>query len=193
MVSNDSSHPSGVEFDKLNLGLVFESVMSLTMNTVPNCSAWRTVVLGALGFWLSASVILDGLVMPGLYMTGMMAQDGFASAGYSLFWVFNRLELVLAALILTGVLRLRYEQQLQMWESRRSLGLGFLLIAIALLYTYALTPEMGALGLHLNWFTTNEFPSTSMALMHQSYWMLEVIKLAVCGALLRSHYRLRLG
>jgi hypothetical protein len=53
-----------------------------------------------LGFWFSSSIILDWVIIPSLYVSGMMTQSGFASAGYLIFWNFNRIELVCAALIL---------------------------------------------------------------------------------------------
>jgi len=55
-----------------------------------------------LGFWLSGSLILDWVILVCVF--GMMTQAGFATAGYLIFWNFNRIELLSAALVLTGVL-----------------------------------------------------------------------------------------
>ena len=68
---------------------------------------WQTVVMFALGFWLSSSLLIDFLIIPGLSAAGMMTQEGFASAGYLIFGIFNRIELLCAALILTGFLVIR--------------------------------------------------------------------------------------
>jgi len=64
---------------------------------------WQTIVTLTLGFWLSGSLILDWVILPSLYVSGMMTQAGFAT-GYLIFWNFNRIELLSAALVLTGVL-----------------------------------------------------------------------------------------
>lgn len=166
--------------------------MNLATHPSSRYSGWRLAILAAIAFWISSSLILDLVIMPGLYVSGMMSQDGFASAGYSIFGAFNRIELVCASVVLTGILCLRYAQGIVMWESRRAMGLAIVLLAIALTYTYALTPEMSALGMRLNLFaSTSEVPS-AMFWMHQSYWMLELVKLAAAGMLLRSHYRLTL-
>jgi hypothetical protein len=45
--------------------------------------AWQTVVMFALGFWLSSSLLLDFVIMPGLSAAGMMSQASAATAGYS--------------------------------------------------------------------------------------------------------------
>ena len=49
---------------------------------------WSAIVLFALGFWLSASLLLDCVVIPGLLTSGMMNQEGFPSAGYVNLWYF---------------------------------------------------------------------------------------------------------
>ncbi|MFM7426654.1 MAG: hypothetical protein ACKO7W_16945 [Elainella sp.] len=116
----------------------------------------------------------------------MMTQPGFASAGYSLFWVFNHLELLCAASVLTSVLVLRQTAPLPRWI----LPAAGVLLAIALIYTYGLTPQMSALGLQLNWFEPTEVP-TAMNQLHGGYWLLELLKLGLGGALLSSSYRLR--
>jgi hypothetical protein len=147
---------------------------------------WRTVLLATLAFWLSGSLLLDVVVMPSMYAAGMMNQPGFASAGYSIFWVFNHLEVLCAALALTGVLVLRNTicASISRWAIPMALGL----LGIALIYTYALTPEMSALGMQLNWFDTTEVPTT-MNQMHGGYWLLEVLKFGVGATLLRMGYK----
>lgn len=54
-------------------------------------------------FWLSGSLVLNWVIIPSLYISGMMTQSEFA-IGYLIFWNFNRIELLSAALVLTGVL-----------------------------------------------------------------------------------------
>jgi hypothetical protein len=147
---------------------------------------WRLVLLATLMFWLSGSLLLDAVVMPSMYATGMMTQPGFASAGYSIFWVFNHLEVLCAAFILTSVLVLRYTicTTITRWAIPMALGL----LGIALIYTYVLTPEMSALGMQLNWFEPSEFP-TAMNQMHGGYWLLEVLKFVAGSTLLSVSYR----
>lgn len=155
------------------------------MNTISTVEfkrpIWQTAVMFALGFWLSASIVLDWVIMPSLYFSGMMSQAGFTTAGYMLFWNFNRLELLSAAVVLTGVLALRKTQ------SRWHVGgivLSVMLLAIAMLNTYFLTPQMCAVGTHLNLFETASAIPAQMNLLHGSYFVLELIKLAVGGTLL---------
>lgn len=139
--------------------------------------------MAALAFWLSSSVLLDFIVMPNMYAAGMLAQPGFASAGYRLFEVFNHLEVVCAALVLTGMLILRNGVG-DRWQIYLAAGL----LAIPLIYTYGLTPEMGALGLQLDQFQVQETPAL-MNQMHGGYWLLEVLKLGMASALLKANYR----
>ena len=63
---------------------------------------WSATTMFALGFWLSSSLVFDCLVIPGLLSSGMMSQDGFATAGYTIFGTFNHIELICAALVLAG-------------------------------------------------------------------------------------------
>lgn len=147
---------------------------------------WRTLLISALAFWLSGSLLIDLVIMPTMYTAGMTAEPGFATAGYSLFWIFNRLEVICAAIVLTGVLVLKRldPEQSHRWAAPMSVGL----LVVALLYTYGLTPEMSSLGLHLNLFeSTSEVPAL-MNLMHGSYWVLELLKISVGGLLLRSYF-----
>ena len=151
--------------------------------------AWQTIILFTLAFWLSSSLILDLVIMPGLYASGMMTQTGFATAGYLIFWIFNRIELVCAALVLTGTLALNRTQTQA--ENRRcpAILLSIILLTVALVCTYALAPQMSALGLNLNLFEpVAEVPGT-MNLLHQGYWMLEVVKLGAGATMLGWCYR----
>jgi hypothetical protein len=74
----------------------------------------------ALGFWLSGSLLLDFVIMPGLSAVGMMSQANAATVGYSLFWIFNRIELLCAALVLTSLLALRGTSNLYLQVRRWS-------------------------------------------------------------------------
>ena len=158
-------------------------------NNVMQRPRWQTVVVFTLAFWLSSSLILDLVVMPSLYATGMMNQPGFAAAGYAIFWLFNRIELLCAALVLTGVLVLRWMQPIYSRKGYAGALLAALLVAIALLYTYALTPQMSALGLELDLFNTTLEVPAGMNQLHGSYWALEVLKFVSGGLLLNLCYR----
>ncbi|MEL6604446.1 MAG: hypothetical protein AAFP20_14610 [Cyanobacteria bacterium J06614_10] len=154
---------------------------------------WTASVLLIVTFWLSSSVLLDFLFMPMMYESGMMNDPSFASSGYSLFWLFNRVELLCAATVLTGLLVLRqrrspFEVTVSGARSRWALLLGGLLFAIALTYTYLLTPHMSALGLNLSGSIYEPMPR-SMPLMHLAYWALEALKLAGAGFMMRLCYR----
>lgn len=141
---------------------------------------WETAIILTLGFWLSASLVLDCVIMPSLYLSGMMSQAGFTTAGYTIFWNFNRMELLSAAVVLTGALALgktRYHGRIG------SIILSILLLTIAMFDTYFLTPQMSAIGVQLNLFQAAAIPST-MNLLHGSYWVLEVVKLVAGGTLL---------
>ena len=149
---------------------------------------WRTVVVATLAFWLSASLILDLIIMPSMYAAGMMTEPNFATAGYSIFWLFNRVELLCAALILTSVLVLCTLSAASR-QYRWALPLALALLAISLNCTYGLTPEMGALGIHLNLFESATEVPALMNQMHQQYWLLELLKLTAGGILLGAYYK----
>jgi hypothetical protein len=156
--------------------------MNAIYTPILNRPKWKTIVVFALVFWISSSILLDLVIMPGLYGAGMMNQPGFAAAGYSIFWMFNRIELICAALILTGILVL---QNLHIaLHPKSAIALSLLLLGIASTYTYGLTPEMSALGIQLNLFNTAPEVPDAMNLMHQGYWVLEVLKLAAAGTLI---------
>ena len=146
--------------------------------------SWQNLVTLTLGFWLSGSLILDWVIMPSLYVSGMMTQAGFATAGYLIFWNFNRIELLSAALVLTGVLVISSNlHSADKWR-RSAIALSVLLLAGCLIDTYFLTPQMCAAGLQLNLFElTAEIPAT-MSQLHAGYWVLEAVKLVAGGTLL---------
>lgn len=60
---------------------------------------WQAAVLFTLMFWLSGSLILDTVVMPVLYTSGMMGESGFAAAGYG-YWLLELLKLFVGAILL---------------------------------------------------------------------------------------------
>ncbi|WP_346292851.1 hypothetical protein [Sphaerothrix gracilis] len=168
--------------------------MNLASRNVSKPLDWQVAVFALAGFWLSASLLLDFLIMPSMYGAGMMNQPDFGSMGYSLFWVFNRVELLCAAGILTGVLALRQgRNQFSLFnsgsKSRWAVGLSGLLLAIAMAYTYFLAPEMSALSLPLDSFqSATEVIPAGMNQLHGFYWLLEVLKLAAVGLLLGFCY-----
>jgi hypothetical protein len=150
---------------------------------------WQTVIIFALAFWLSSSLFLDLILMPTLYASGMGLDPGFATASYSIFWLFNRLELLCAALVLTGALVLHQTRALHRPGAVWAIGLPLFLLAIAILYTYAFTPAMSSLGLELDLFNPATQVPAAMNQMHEGYWSLEVLKLFGAGALLNFYYR----
>lgn len=127
--------------------------------------------------------------MPTLYTAGMMAAPDFATAGYSMFWIFNRIELLCAALILSSVLLLCTSSSAASRQYRWAIPLSLALLAISLNCTYGLTPEMGALGIHLNLFEPASPSSALMDQMHEQYWLLELLKLVAGGILLGAYHR----
>jgi len=150
---------------------------------------WSTVIMFALGFWLSASLVFDFLVVPGMLTTGMMNEPGFASAGYVIFGAFNHLELLCAATVLAGCLVYRYGNEVTTSITSKSVVLATGLLLIALAYTYILTPQMSSLGMSLDLFATTKIMPATMTPMHIAYWGLEAVKLIFGASLLRSFYR----
>lgn len=141
---------------------------------------WQTAIMLTLGFWLSASLVLDWVIMPSLYLSGMMNQAGFSTAGYVIFWNFNRMELLSAAVVLTSVLALNKTQS--SWHLR-GIVLSVLLLAVSLLETYFFTPQMCAVGIQLNVFEAAAAIPATMNLLHGGYWLLEAVKLVAGGML----------
>ena len=148
---------------------------------------WSTIIMFALGFWLSGSFIFDFLVVPGMLTTGMMSDSGFASAGYVIFGTFNHLEVLCAASVLAGCFVYRYGYGLKSKISNKSIAIATALLAIALAYTYIFTPLMSSAGMTLDMFASET--TSTMTGMHVVYWSLEVIKLAAASVLLGTFYR----
>jgi hypothetical protein len=150
---------------------------------------WQAIVMVALIFWLSGSLILDLVIMPSLYVSGMTSSSGFAAAGNLMFWGFNRIELICAASAATGLMVLSNLTGGLSKRSRTAILLSLILLTIALIDTYALTPQMSALGMQLNLFEPAAEVPSEMNLLHQGYFALEALKLAVGGTLLSWCYR----
>lgn len=150
---------------------------------------WSTPVMVALGFWLSSSLVLDCLIVPSLFKTGMMSQVGFVNLGYTIFESFNHLELLCGSVVLAGCLALGYQKYLQHQQHKWPIALASILLLIAIAYTYILTPQMSGLGLSMNLFEPVKTMPESMMMMHGIYWLLEVVKLATATILLRWCYR----
>jgi hypothetical protein len=168
------------------------------MNTLSNPSLksinWFGVVLFSLMFWFSSSLLIDFVVMPGLFVSGMMSQPDFGLAGYTLFWLFNRLELVCGALILTGLLVARQTRDASSVlasgiRSRWAVELSVALLAIALVLTYWLSPAMGAVGLSLDPFADTSTLPEGMNQLHALYFTLEALKLLGCAGLIRLYFK----
>jgi hypothetical protein len=154
--------------------------------------SWSTLVIFALGFWLSGSAILDFVIIPSLWVTGMMKQSGFASVGYTLFGVFNRIELLCAASVLTGCLILCFRPLISdrvVYNERLLLILSGLLMLVPLIYTYVFTPQMSSLGMDLNVFETATAMPAEMISLHEGYWLLELLKFFAGISLIRWFYR----
>lgn len=152
------------------------------MNAISNVEfkrpVWYTMLTLTLGFWLSASLLLDWVILPSMYFSGMMNLDSFASAGYSIFWNFNRIELLSAGAVLTSILALS-KTQLRWYGGVAALAVA--LFSISLAFTYFLTPQMCATGIDLNLFdSASEFPA-SMNMLHGLYWSFEAFKLTALG------------
>jgi hypothetical protein len=150
---------------------------------------WVIVLLSALALWLGGSLLLDGVMMPSLYFTGMMAQPDFASAGYVMFWIFNRVELLFAATIITSVLLLARLHYIQATVRQWAIALSGILLGVSLLQTYIFSPAMSQMGLNLDLFTATTVPA-AMTAMHEGYFVLETLKFLAGGALLVLGYTL---
>jgi hypothetical protein len=145
---------------------------------------WQIVSIGSLGLWLSGSLLLDFVIMPTLWTTGMMASSGFASASYSIFWIFNRIELLCAAAALSSVWALSEVSRADLETKRETIVSALMLLLIALSYTFVLTPHMSGLGIDLDVFAIAKSLPAEMTQLHAIYWVLEASKLAIMGLLL---------
>ncbi len=150
---------------------------------------WQAIVMVALIFWLSGSLIIDLVIMPSFFVSGMMTSPEFATAGNLMFWGFNRVELICSGLVATGLMVLSNLLGDFGKRSRTAILLSLVLLTIALIDTYALTPQMSALGMQLNLFDAATEAPAGMNLLHQGYFALEAVKLAVGGTLLGWCYQ----
>jgi hypothetical protein len=89
-----------------------------------------------------------------------------------------------AAFILTGLLVLSSEGLIRRNDRTTPIMQGLTLLAIALFYTYCLTPAMSALALSLDG-SEGIAVGRTMAILQGEYWLLELIKFAVLVFLLR--------
>jgi Domain of unknown function (DUF4149) len=142
-----------------------------------------------LALWLGGSALLDFVVMPTLYVMGMMDSASFASAGSALFLTFNHLEMLLGAIVLAAVLAHRAQPEVEAHQSLGGVGLPLGLLAIVLLYRYILTPQMAGVGAQLDWLAETTMP-VSMMFMHMGYWVLEATKLTTIAVLFNRCFRL---
>ncbi|MGF1600457.1 MAG: hypothetical protein ACFCU8_00320 [Thermosynechococcaceae cyanobacterium] len=154
------------------------------MAVATHASLWRKIIMVVLVAWLAASLVLDLIVMPSLYSSGMMDSAGFVIAGDMIFSAFNRVELLAGSAVLTGCMiwsAISNAQPLQ--KQSFLLAIAAVLLVIPLIYTYSLTPNMSALGVQLNLFDPATVPD-QMDQLHKLYWGLELCKLAAVGLLL---------
>jgi hypothetical protein len=144
----------------------------------------RTIVVVSLGFWISTSLLVDLIVMPMLWATGMMESSGFASAGYSLFWVFNRIEVICAAAALSSIWALGISNRNSIYGSAKMRAGALMLLAISLSYTFILSPYMSGLGIDLGILDVVKSIPAEMNQTHSIYWVLEASKLGIAAMLL---------
>ena len=144
----------------------------------------HSIIVVSLGFWISTSLLLDLVVMPMLWATGMMESSGFASAGYSLFWVFNRVEVICAAAALSSIWALGTSDGNSVYGSAKMRVGALMLLAISLSYTFILSPYMSGLSMDLDIFAVAKSIPAEMNQIHSIYWVLEASKLGIAGMLL---------
>ena len=147
------------------------------------------IVMTILGFWLSASFLLDFVVMPVLSLTGMMTDSGFISASYVLFGVFNRLEVVCAATILAIFFGFKANHLFGDRRSLNALVIASVLFNIALVCTYLITPQMAGFALEITSLGGTVTMPTSMMVWQALYWILEVAKFSLGITLIRWCYQ----
>jgi hypothetical protein len=161
-------------------------VYNLQNNREIDQTRWQTLAKASLGFWISNSLLLDFAILPTLWATGMMDTNSFASVGYSIFWVFNRIELLCAATILTSMWAMKNLDRSSVDDRGEMLAGAAMLFAIALIYTFILTPYMGGLGINLDLFAFTRSIPSDMNQMHSIYWVLEASKLGIATMLLTA-------
>jgi hypothetical protein len=148
-------------------------------------SAWKTTIAIALLLWLGASLAIDLAAMPALYLGGMMERADFAPVGWLLLGGVNRAGLVVAALVLAGAIALGYRHEMGRLGERLLVAIAALLLAIALVQTYWLTPIMAGLGASLSWVDPAPIAlPVSMKLLHGGYFGLETLKLVLSASVL---------
>ncbi|MEO0405749.1 MAG: DUF4149 domain-containing protein [Cyanobacteria bacterium P01_A01_bin.135] len=158
---------------------------SVIATTGPDAPNWQRLILVTGILWLGGTLVLDLIVMPTLYMSGMMTDASFAPMGYTLFSNFNHMEVVSAAMLLTGTLALHRHSPR---AGVQAIIAAAMLLALSLFYTYGLTPDMIALGAHLNLLKTTGIPH-SMDVMHGEYFGLELVKLGLVMGLIKLSQR----
>jgi hypothetical protein len=141
-----------------------------------------------LALWWGGTALLDFVVMPTLYVAGMMDSTSFASAGSLLFLTVNQLEMLLGAIVFAAVLAHRHEPEVEAHQSLGGLGLPLVMLAIVMVDRYVLTPQMAGMGVQLEWLAGTTMTSGMMA-MHLGYWALEATKLLAAGVLLTRCFR----
>lgn len=150
-------------------------------------STWHRILPIVLIFWLSASLVLDFLVMPVMYTSGMMAESHFVLAGQALFGAFNRMEMLLAAMVCVGFWMKQQTPEIERESMFRNLPIAVMLLGVTVLYTYFVTPTMSGLGFMEE--TTGIVPA-GMATMHGFYWVLESTKLFALTLLFNRDFQL---
>ncbi|MGD1851508.1 MAG: DUF4149 domain-containing protein [Cyanophyceae cyanobacterium] len=149
---------------------------------VSGLGTWKAIAVLVLSLWIGGSLVLDLVVMPSLYWSGMMTEPAFMDAGSVLFGTFNRVELLLAGTTLTGLLAAAYLQEVSPKLQRWIVALGGILLAVVLVDTYGLTPHMISLGTTLTWPALVSTVPAEMNQLHGAYFALEMVKL-LAGAL----------
>ncbi|WP_373480773.1 hypothetical protein [Geminocystis sp.] len=150
---------------------------------------WSAIILFALGFWVSGSLLLDFVLIPAFSATGMMTESGFASAGFVIFGAFNRIELICASLVLTCAFVFSFNHNYDVKKQSLFVIFSSLLFLIGLAYTYLFIPHLSAWGLCLNQFNTVETMPSAMISWHKGYWILETLKYGLAITLLRWSYQ----
>lgn len=183
--------------------------MANTFTISKDRQTWMTALAAIMGFWLSATLLLDFTIMPSMYFSGMMSSPNFGAVGYMLFSMFNRIELVCAAVALSAGLWFLMSPK---YTERQKIEVGFsavMLLAIALCYTFILTPQMGGLSVDLHaidglgtlnggledlqMHSTLSTVPAGMNQMHVVYWVLEAVKITALASMLGVAYRQLVG
>lgn len=149
---------------------------------------WSAIILFALGFWLSGSFLLDFVLIPALSASGMMTNGSFASAGFLIFGIFNRIELICASLVLTSAFVFAFNHNFDTKKQTLFVTFSSILLLIALSYTYLFIPNISAWGLCLNQFSASVTMPKPMISWHEGYWILEALKYGLVLTLFRWSY-----